>query len=457
MQNSLRTVPTAYVEFVGPSATPSPADDASAGTVETIVDGAASELVKLGPASEVLQTFDTEPGSEPTHIALDAAATSSSATQRRQFPVPRLQTERYPLRRIHLRPGHPARLAHAASPSATPPASSTRRATIPKAPTSPSSPSPFRAAHRHRRGSHRHRAHHRDPARHCQPEGFDTEYHFEYVTRPHSKPKAANHGPDTETTTSTDLGLGQPGRPVQAAISGLDPYALPLAGRRRNSEGTTRRRRRNLRNPHRRLGPRLHHPDRRPRTGHAQSRTQPQWPAVRIHHPLRRKHEATTMAAPPRRQSPDWQRIRRSQQPPSPASSRTPTTTTSSSPTTPNGEDETTDQTFTTEHSSAEEREAENCPNTNLREENNSLSLPDCRAYEKITADRTRKAARHLRRCTPFAQRRTRLYFSEGAFAGAVQNNLAIPYIAHRTEAGWVTQAVVCRPAPPPTEPPLHR
>ena len=50
------------------------------------------------------------------------------------------------------------------------------------------------------------------------------------------------------------------------------------------------------------------------------------------------------------------------------------------------GHTESPDQTFTTEKSSAEEREAEKCSNTNLREENNSLSLPDCRAYEQVSA-----------------------------------------------------------------------
>jgi hypothetical protein len=124
------------------------------------------------------------------------------------------------------------------------------------------------------------------------------------------------------------------------------------------------------------------------------------------------------------------------------------------------GQLETADRTFVTEPSAAEELQAENCPNgrssngskSTLREENNSVFLPDCRAYEKTTithkeggeAFQTAGASRSGERV---------LYYSEGVFGGAEQNELAIQYVAQRTETGWTTQAVVRRLAPSPTEP----
>ncbi|MGA8745171.1 MAG: hypothetical protein WB507_04835 [Solirubrobacterales bacterium] len=105
-----------------------------------------------------------------------------------------------------------------------------------------------------------------------------------------------------------------------------------------------------------------------------------------------------------------------------------------------NGEAKTTDRTFTTERSSTEEREAEHCPNTNLREEDNSLAVPDCRAYEKITPNA--KEGGEVDSDVTLAPGGERsLYFSQGVFSGTAQDEFTIPYLAHRTETGWVTQA----------------
>ncbi len=122
------------------------------------------------------------------------------------------------------------------------------------------------------------------------------------------------------------------------------------------------------------------------------------------------------------------------------------------------GETKTADQTFTTERSAAEERAAEDCPNgppgSTLREENHSTSLPDCRAYEKMTPNE--KDGGEAFQAMSFAPGGERvLYFSEGAFANAVQNELAIPYLAHRSGSGWSTQAVISKRLGPPSLQPV--
>ncbi len=112
------------------------------------------------------------------------------------------------------------------------------------------------------------------------------------------------------------------------------------------------------------------------------------------------------------------------------------------------------DLTFTTEHSSTEEREEEHCSNQNLREENNSLTLPDCRAYEKTTPNE--KGGSEAFPAVTLAPSGERvLYFSDGAFAGTVQNEIFSPYIAHRTPTGWVSQAVFAKRIAPGYEPQL--
>jgi hypothetical protein len=108
------------------------------------------------------------------------------------------------------------------------------------------------------------------------------------------------------------------------------------------------------------------------------------------------------------------------------------------------GDVATLDRTFTTEPSEAEERSAENCPNTGLREENNSLSLADCRAYEQVSPPVKEGAeAFGAIGLAPGGERV--MYYSEGAFAGAQANSLAVQYLSTRNGAGWHTQPTLTR------------
>lgn len=116
------------------------------------------------------------------------------------------------------------------------------------------------------------------------------------------------------------------------------------------------------------------------------------------------------------------------------------------------GKTETPDQTFTTEPSASEERAAENCPNTNLREENNSLALPDCRAYEQVSP--TYKAGYATFLVGKLAPSGERVAFaSSGAFGDATQSHGVIYYVAHRTAGGWLSESALGRPAGPNGQP----
>jgi len=108
--------------------------------------------------------------------------------------------------------------------------------------------------------------------------------------------------------------------------------------------------------------------------------------------------------------------------------------------------DESADQTFTTEESQVEEDVRSSCPNKTLREENNSLSLPDCRAYEQAT-ERIKNGGTALSLALGVNGERL-FYQSEGLFANAQNDPLAIIYVAHRTANGWVTQPELPRLAP---------
>jgi hypothetical protein len=121
----------------------------------------------------------------------------------------------------------------------------------------------------------------------------------------------------------------------------------------------------------------------------------------------------------------------------------------------------TADRTLTTEPSAAEERSAEDCPvngtvhgevKSTLREETNSISLPDCRAYEQVSEvvkEGFEVFASHS--LAPGGERV--LYLSGGAFAGAEANELTVSYLAQRTPSGWKTMPVVRRVAPNGIEP----
>ena len=95
---------------------------------------------------------------------------------------------------------------------------------------------------------------------------------------------------------------------------------------------------------------------------------------------------------------------------------------------------------------------AEACPNEQLREENHSTQLPDCRAYEMVSSPYTEgfnvnaQAEISARRTTAFGPSLTLdegaiLGKSFGVFAGAKNTNspLGGDYLFRRTSSGWVT------------------
>ena len=117
----------------------------------------------------------------------------------------------------------------------------------------------------------------------------------------------------------------------------------------------------------------------------------------------------------------------------------------------------TADAEFTTELSSAEERAAEDCPNgtvhgasnSTLREENSSLALADCRAYEQVSPPY--KAGYAILPETELAPGGERAAFrSLGAFTGETGQ---FSYVAHRTATGWQSKTAVGRPAGPAYQP----
>jgi Fibronectin type III domain len=123
------------------------------------------------------------------------------------------------------------------------------------------------------------------------------------------------------------------------------------------------------------------------------------------------------------------------------------------------GTSESEDRVFTTELSSAQERQVEDCPlngtvhgnaSSTLREENNSTALPDCRAYEQVsppdkngygvsTSGAIAFAGADLNELAPSGERA--LFHSTGAFGGTTElGGFIADYIAHRTPAGWLTE-----------------
>lgn len=117
-----------------------------------------------------------------------------------------------------------------------------------------------------------------------------------------------------------------------------------------------------------------------------------------------------------------------------------------------NGRVSSADQSFTTEPSAAEERAVESCPNTNLREENSSLALPDCRAYEQVSpVDKSAYPVNEANWLAPSGERD--FFLATGSFAGSNQNRFAGYYVAHRTASGWVTSSPVGPPAGPEFQP----
>jgi hypothetical protein len=90
--------------------------------------------------------------------------------------------------------------------------------------------------------------------------------------------------------------------------------------------------------------------------------------------------------------------------------------------------------------------QAETCLNEALRAENNSLTLPDCRAYERVTPDfQNGFGAAEIKALDPGGQ--NMIVTSIAGFAGAESNRLGPAYKLTRTAAGWQTASI----APPAT------
>lgn len=113
-----------------------------------------------------------------------------------------------------------------------------------------------------------------------------------------------------------------------------------------------------------------------------------------------------------------------------------------------NGAIETADGIFTTELSTAEERALENCPNTNFREQDNALALPDCRDYEQVTPREKRGYAVLSQFTSPSGERVA--FESLGAFTGSLDG---LNYVAERTPEGWVSRPAAARAAGPEFQP----
>jgi hypothetical protein len=86
---------------------------------------------------------------------------------------------------------------------------------------------------------------------------------------------------------------------------------------------------------------------------------------------------------------------------------------------------------------------AEACPNEQLRREDNSTQLPECRAYELVSEPFKNGAAVAMSQPElALASGESVLYASTGVFAGAQGSPLANGYLAARGETGWTTQAI---------------
>jgi hypothetical protein len=273
------------------------------------------------------------------------------------------------------------------------------------------------------------------------PHGFDTKYHFEYVDQHSFETEGGFGSPNTQSTPSHDLGIVDQENAVQVAISGLTPetqYQFRVVAE--SSEGTVYGTDEfaslppvSVRNfTTQTVGPELV-------TLKAELNPNGQFSSYTIHIGKDTTYSTGssqgTLAVG--NEFVDTEITLPNLQP---------NTTYHYQFVGENGygETKTLDQTFTTERSAGEERAAEDCPNTNLREENNSLGLPDCRAYEQVSAvHKEGGQAFPLIYFAPGGERA--IYVVNGDLAGAAANEIAIYYLAQRSESGWSTTAPIRR------------
>lgn len=82
---------------------------------------------------------------------------------------------------------------------------------------------------------------------------------------------------------------------------------------------------------------------------------------------------------------------------------------------------------------------ADTCDNATLREQNESTELPDCRAYEMVSAAYKQG---FVALATGFTDDGIVSYISLGSFAGNGAGGVGMPYLGARTPNGWETQAL---------------
>jgi hypothetical protein len=84
---------------------------------------------------------------------------------------------------------------------------------------------------------------------------------------------------------------------------------------------------------------------------------------------------------------------------------------------------------------------AEGCANEAVRAENNSLALPECRAYEMVSA-RFKSGFAATPTDEYLEDGSAYMYKSQGGFAGAGAANASNAYFARRTPDGWATSSL---------------
>lgn len=285
------------------------------------------------------------------------------------------------------------------------------------------------------------------------PRGFNTEYHFEYVSQAAFENEGGFSSPATASTASVNLGLVNQDDPVQAPISGLTPGTVyHFRAVAENSEGVT-------------TGPDETF-EALPPVSVRDFTTQTVGPEqVELKAELNPNGSATTYeiklgetTAYDKGSVSGSLSIANEFEPVTAQFKGLKSNTTYHYELIAEneyGQINTGDRTLRTELSEPEERDRESCPNTNLREENHSLDLPDCRAYEQ--ASETHKEGSEV---TPgefaFAGSGERvMYYSFGAFDGASQNELAIQYLGQRSETGWSTIPFLSKRLAPAGEEPV--
>jgi Tol biopolymer transport system component len=87
--------------------------------------------------------------------------------------------------------------------------------------------------------------------------------------------------------------------------------------------------------------------------------------------------------------------------------------------------------------------QAEQCPNEQLRREDNSMQLPECRAYELVSPPLKKGAAIYgVEPVLTAPSGESAFYGSTGAFAGAPAAPVINNYVATRGPSGWSTRPV---------------